>query len=73
MALRWRYKMIQAVKSGHQWRMPLLLKAARTMPVTKELLACTGIGWLIADTRSWPVTDQLVVKEIEMKWRKAAA
>ena len=65
--------MIQAVKSEQQWRMPLLLKAARTMPVTKELLACTGIGWLIADSKSWPVTCQLVVKEIEMKWRKAAA
>ena len=73
MALRWRYNMIQAVKSEQQWRMPLLLKAARTMPVTKELLAYTGIGWLIADTRSWPVTCQLVVKDIEMKWRKAAA
>ena len=53
--------------------MALLLKAARTMPVTKELLACTGIGWLIADSRVWPVKCQLVVKEIEVKWRKAAA
>ena len=68
-AFRFRSNFLHAVQLAQSHKFPPLLDAVKKMPVNKELLACTGIGWLVADSLSWPEPMRPAIQEVAYKWK----